>query len=120
MVQIKHLMREVAANAAMGISAISHIRVRRRRTSETSVDGQARQILDQIAFFMGTLGSVGGKTVAEIGPRDTIALRALLLKAGARRYIAYDRFRGDVFGPAARALYAHLDCSPDPEQVSLR
>ena len=37
-----------------------------------------------------------GRTV-EIGPGDSIALGALLLKAGARRYIAYDRFRGDVF-----------------------
>ena len=102
---LKHVAIEIAKNAAMGIPAVRDWRARAGRT--TTAD-QVQQIRDQFAFFSGTLGDVRGKTLAEIGPGDAIALGAMFLDAGAVHYTAYDRFSGDVFGERAAALYAAL------------
>lgn len=118
---LHHILREVAVNTAMAVPAIQLIRAWRGRTASRDIKTQARQMRDQFEFFLGTLGSVEGKSVVEVGPGDTIALGALFLKSGARQYIAFDRFPGDVFGPYASALYAELGCGHvDRQRMSLR
>jgi hypothetical protein len=56
---------------------------------------------------MDTIGweNIKNKVVVEIGPGDAIPLAALFLGAGARQYIAFDRFLGDVMGERALDLY---------------
>ena len=116
--RLDHVLREVAKNTLMAVPAIRRYRAMHPRTT---TDAQVQQIRDQFAFFIGTLGDVRGKTIVEIGPGDSIALGPLFLRAGAHKYIAYDRFRGDVFGPQAHSLYAALSCPEDfSAGVSLR
>src|SRR5215467_6368769 len=98
----------MSKNAAMALPFIRKIRSKCVRTVRPDPREQAKQILDQFNFFMGALGSVDGKTIVEIGPGDTIALGAMFLRRGASRYIAIDRFHGDIFGPYAMAVYREL------------
>lgn len=114
---VPHVAAEVAKNTLMGIPAVSSWRTQIGRT--TSSD-QAQQIRDQFAFFMGTLGDVHGKTIVEVGPGDSIGLAALFLRAGAAKYIAYDRFIGDIYGPSAMALYDALGNRNFQQFVTIR
>lgn len=55
------------------------------------------------------IGSLHGKTVLEVGPGDAIVLAPLFIRAGAKRYVAIDRFLGDMYAtPHADALYTEL------------
>lgn len=115
-------MRELAANTAMGVPWIRRLRVRKGRTIGGSRDVKARLVLDQFSFFMETIGWQGiqGKVVAEIGPGDAIPLAPLFLAAGAKRYLAVDRFLGEVHGPEAVLLYkAILNIMPNRLAESL-
>lgn len=116
MYRYSDIARELAANAAMSIPAIKALRVRKGRTIGYSPDIKARLVMEQFAFFMDTIGAdnIRGKVIAEIGPGDAIPLAPLFLAAGAKRYLAVDRFLGDVYGPEALALYgAVLEIAPD-------
>ncbi len=74
--------------------------------------------LEQLAFFREALGDDGieGKVVVEIGPGDALALGMLLLGLGATKYIAIDRFPGDLAGERAHRLYSEL-ARVAPEEV---
>jgi hypothetical protein len=107
MYQIRHIARELAANAAMRFPGINGRRVRSGRTIGIPADLKAKFIIAQFEFFIDTIGwdNIQGKVIAEIGPGDAIPLAPLFLGAGAKRYVAVDRFLGDVRGPQALALY---------------
>lgn len=77
------------------------------RTIGVAAEIKARLVLDQFNFFIDTLGSRGlrGKVVVEIGPGDAIPLAPLFLAAGAKSYVAVDRFLGEVHGAEACRLY---------------
>jgi methyltransferase family protein len=101
------IARELAANAAMGIPAIKALRVRKGRTIGFPADIKAQLVIDQFNFFINAIGvdNIQGKVVAEIGPGDAIPLAPLFLAAGAKRYLAVDRFLGEVYGSEALQLY---------------
>jgi SAM-dependent methyltransferase len=117
MYRFSDVLREVGKNAAMAVPAVRWLRARRGRTVAADARDEARHLRAQFAFFMGTLGSVQGKSIVEIGPGDTAALGALFLQAGAVSYTAFDRFDGRVSESYARSLYRELGCQfPDLEQ----
>src|SRR3979490_1992298 len=96
MYRYSDIARELAANAAMGSPAIKELRVRKGRTIGFPTEIKAQLVLDQFNFFIDTIGfdNIHGKVVAEIGPGDAIPLAPLFLAAGAKRYLAVDRFLG--------------------------
>lgn len=106
----KHVLREVLANLAMSVEPIRRHRVRAGRTTTHDLSEQATKVLDQFSFFMDSIGweQIRGKTVIEIGPGDAIPLAPLFLGAGAAKYVAIDRFLGDVHGEFASTLYEVL------------
>jgi SAM-dependent methyltransferase len=103
------LFRELAANVAMGIPAIRRRRLLGLRTANSLVQREAAKISAEFEFLHDSAGSLAGKTVLEIGPGDAIGLAPLFISAGAARYIALDRFLGDIWGPHARSLYDQLE-----------
>ena len=107
MYRYSDIARELAANAAMSVPAIKDLRVRKGRTIGFAPDVKAQLVLDQFNFFIASIGTdiLDGKIVVEIGPGDAIPLAPLFLAAGAKRYLAIDRFLGDVYGPIALELY---------------
>lgn len=107
MYRYSDIARELAANLAMGIPTIKSRRVRKGRTIGVAAEVKAQLVLDQFNFFIEAIGRrpIQGKVVAEIGPGDAIPLAPLFLAAGARSYIAVDRFLGEVHGAEAYRLY---------------
>src|SRR5262249_8561963 len=102
-----YVPREIAANIAMGIPAVRSARLRRIRTMVPDPAEPPARLSEQLAFFASAIGPFEGKTIVELGPGDSIALAPLFIEAGAAKYIAIDRFLGDVYGPSATRLY-HL------------
>lgn len=102
------IAREICANAVMGMPPVRQWRLRKQRTTQPDVSAQAAGINAQFDFFHSHIGSLDGKIVAEIGPGDTIGLAALFQRAGAARYVAVDRFLGDVCGTFANEVYSKL------------
>jgi SAM-dependent methyltransferase len=116
MYRYSDIARELAANVAMGIPAIKGRRVRKGRTIGVAANVKARSVLDQFNFFIEGIGwpNIQGKVIAEIGPGDAIPLAPLFLAAGAKGYIAVDRFLGEVHGAEACRLYrAVLEILPE-------
>jgi SAM-dependent methyltransferase len=116
MIKARHIAREVLANVFMGFTFVKDRRVRRGRTTHEDVLKQKELIIEAFRFFMDTIGweRIKNKTVVEIGPGDAIPLAALFIGAGAKQYIAFDRFPGDVMGERALALYKAVeDSAPD-------
>jgi len=103
------LFRELAANAAMGIPVIRRRRLLGLRTGNPLVAAEAAKIVAEFDFLSDSAGSLSGKTVLEIGPGDALGLAPLFLSAGAARYIALDRFLGDVWGDHAQSLYEEIE-----------
>jgi SAM-dependent methyltransferase len=120
MYRLHHVAREIAANLAMSIPPVRLARANAGRTGGKHTQAKAKQIRREFDFFAGTIGSIAGKTIVEVGPGDTLALGALFLKYGAARYIAFDRFMGDVLGNEAEDLYRELNCRLDPSKISIR
>jgi SAM-dependent methyltransferase len=117
MYRVNDVARELVANFAMGIPAVRTLRVSRGRTVGASIATKARSVVAQFEFFMDTIGreDLRGKTVVEIGPGDAIPLALLFIGAGADRYVAIDRFLGDVFGEDAMTLYREVLALTAPE-----
>jgi SAM-dependent methyltransferase len=67
-----------------------------------------------IASFQVLLDAIGGtsaiegRDVLEIGPGDAVPFGVIALGAGARRYLALDRFIGNVSGERSTAIYEQL------------
>lgn len=105
---------QVARNALMAVPGVAGWRSRRGRTSAAEPRAPSREALEihgysQLDMVLRAVdGALAGKDVAEIGPGDHLPAALLFLAAGARRYVAFDRFAGDVAGPAAKALYRAL------------
>lgn len=116
-IKATHLVRESIANWAMGIVFIRNWRVNRGRTmSRCAQSDQVHLVLDQFDFFIEAIGwnSVRDKTVIEIGPGDAIPHGLLFLGAGAKRYIAIDRFLGSVSSTSGQELYrALIESAPE-------
>jgi hypothetical protein len=115
MYRYSDIVREIAANAAMSVPAIKDLRVRKGRTICTTPEMKAHLVIDQFNFFIEAIGweSIQGKVVAEIGPGDAIPLAPLFLAAGAKQYLAVDRFLGEIYGADALRLYeAVADVTP--------
>ncbi len=110
MIRTSHLLRESAANWAMGLAFVRKWRVKHGRTLTGHASAQIRLILDQFDFFIEAIGweRVQGKTIIEIGPGDAIPHGLLFLGAGAKRYVAVDRFLGGVSNASAQNLYRAL------------
>lgn len=119
MIRLAHFLREAIANLAMNVPAIRKWRVKSGRTVlEGVLSDQVHLILSQFDFFIEAIGwdRVRGKTVIEIGPGDAIPHAFLFLAAGAKRYLAIDRFLGNASGPLAMDLYDGLIKSA-PERI---
>ena len=112
------LLREFAANVAMGIPPIRRRRLLGVRTGNGSLDLEAAKISAEFDFLHDSAGSLTDLTVVEIGPGDALGLAPLFLSAGAARYIALDRFLGDVWGRRAQSLYERLDSLRGPFAAS--
>ena len=67
---------------------------------------------------MDTIGwsSIQGRTIVEVGPGDAIPLALLFLGTGAKKYIAFDRFIGDVLNASSLALYKAIEADL-PEEI---
>jgi SAM-dependent methyltransferase len=102
------LVRELAANVAMGIPPLRRRRLLGIRTVNGSPEVEAAKIVAEFEFLLDSAGPVTDRTVLEIGPGDAIGLAPLFLSAGAARYIALDRFPGDIWGPRAQSLYQQI------------
>jgi SAM-dependent methyltransferase len=113
------IAREIAVNLAMGVPPIRWARLKTARTAWVDAEKQARKALDQFEFFRRYIGSYDGKVVAEIGPGDTIGLAPLVIAAGASKYVAIDRFLGDVYGAASNRVYEKLGTSGWQQRVQL-
>jgi SAM-dependent methyltransferase len=107
---IIRITREIIANGLMHLALFRNWRVRRGRTTSTNNYQQVQSILSQFHFFIESLGwgYVRDKKVIEIGPGDAIPLGLLFLGAGARQYVAIDRFLGNVWSVSAKRLYRDL------------
>jgi SAM-dependent methyltransferase len=92
----------------MGVPAIRRRRLKVPRTSAASISIEARKIIAEFEFFADSTGALDGKTVVEIGPGDALGLAPLFLSAGAERYVAIDRFLGNIWGERAVRLYDEL------------
>jgi hypothetical protein len=55
MYKLRHIAREVAANLAMSIPAISDSRVKKGRTVAVSIEAKARIIVAQFEFFLDSI-----------------------------------------------------------------
>jgi SAM-dependent methyltransferase len=113
------IAREIAANLAMGIPAVRSARLRRNRTMVADPVEQAARVREQFAFFASAIGPFEGKTIVEVGPGDSIALAPLFIGAGAKKYIAIDRFLGDVYGDSATQIYRALSAGEWQKDVEL-
>ena len=102
------LFREFAANVAMGIPAIRRRRLMGLRTGSSVVQHEAAKIIAEFDFLLDSAGSLANRTVMEIGPGDAIGLAPLFISAGAARYIALDRFLGNIWGLHAQSLYDEI------------
>lgn len=117
--RLKDLLREAAANLALGVPVVRRWRVRRGRTVSRQMDaGQQAEAyaFEQFRLVERLVGreSLAGQRVLEVGPGDQTGLGLLFLGAGASQYLACDRFVGDVAGPTARQLYrAITERAPD-------
>jgi SAM-dependent methyltransferase len=111
------LLRELVANVAMGIPPIRRRRLKGLRTRHRQVGPEAAKIVAEFDFLRDSAGSLKDKTVVEIGPGDAIGLAPLFISAGAARYIALDRFMGDVWSSRARALYDQIASFRGPFQA---
>ncbi len=108
------LVRELLANAAMQIPLVRNRRLAGQRTSHSSLHVEAEKLAAEFDFFVDSIGSVSGKVIVEIGPGDALGLAPLFLSAGAARYVGIDRFRGNVWGRRASALYDELERQRGP------
>jgi len=108
--KIYRVYRECIANGMMGVPFIRNWRVRRGRTMSDNTNDQVQNVLGQFDFFIRSIGweNVRDKTVIEIGPGDAIPHGLLFLGAGAKKYIAVDRFSGNVSSVSAEHLYRAL------------
>lgn len=118
-------MRELAANTAMSLPLVRRNRLKGLRTRAPSARFEARKIGAQFDFLRDSAGELEGKVVVEIGPGDAVGLAPLFISAGAARYVAVDRFLGDVWGGSANAVYDEIArlrgpfCSGWRERVTL-
>lgn len=102
------LLREFAANVAMAIPPIRRRRLLGLRTGNGHTGREVDKLVAEFDFLLDSAGPVAGKTIVEIGPGDAIGLAPLFISAGAARYVAVDRFLGDVWGRRAETLYAAI------------
>jgi SAM-dependent methyltransferase len=103
------LIRELTANTAMAFPVIRRTRLKGMRTRAACAQFEARKIGAQFDFLCASAGDIAGKVVVEIGPGDALGLAPLFIAAGAARYVAVDRFLGDVWGSGANGLYAEIE-----------
>lgn len=100
---------EIAKNVAMGSPLVRDWRLRRPRTTVSSAD-PAKDVIERYALalprkLLGTLGSLKGLVIAEIGPGDHIATGFAMLAAGAQSYTCLDRFPGEYGNAYAKGFY---------------
>jgi SAM-dependent methyltransferase len=107
------LADQMLRNAAMAIPAVAEWRCRKGRTSIPCSAGV--DLLDKVAYrqyrmVTDILGesAIDGKVVGEIGPGDHIPAAMLFIGAGAKRYVAFDRFLGNITSRNAKNLYDAL------------
>ncbi len=102
-----HFVREFLANCAMGIPSVRDRRIRSSRTTQDDVKAHSKLILDQYIFFTSNFSpkSIQGSSILELGPGDAAPLAMLFIASGASRYVALDRFPGDITSPRALAIY---------------
>lgn len=110
MIRITHIARELLANFLMGNTGFRWIRKLFPRTICNDISQQTNKIVDQYDFFKKLIGesNIKGKTIIEIGPGDAIPLAFLFLADGAKKYIAVDRFIGNIGNKHARNVYLRL------------
>jgi hypothetical protein len=110
----KDVVRETAVNTAMGLPWVRRWRVNRGRTAPSFTGEDA--LLDRYAFqalrgIERYAGGVTGKSIVEFGPGDTLSTGLAMLAAGARRYVALDRFVPDYSAPSAKRWYIGLSAA---------
>ena len=110
MIKVSHIARELLANFLMGNTGFRWIRKLFPRTICSDTSQQTNKILDQYDFFKKLIGesNIKDKVIIEIGPGDAIPLAFLFLADGAKKYIAVDRFIGNIGNNYARNVYLRL------------
>jgi len=118
MLKIQHITREVLANLSMGIPIIRQLRVQRGRTLQRNFTANISLLLKQFEFYIQNISwdYLRDKTVMEIGPGDTIAHGLFFLAAGAKQYVAVDRFMGELDTPWCKKIYMEF-LKKAPQQV---
>ena len=106
------VLSEIARNLAMSLPPLRAWRLRRPRTG-VSYTGSSGE-LDRYAFLgldilIERVGPLAGRSVVEFGPGDVLSSGLAMLAAGAGRYAAFDRFKGDYGGAEAKKWYAAVE-----------
>jgi SAM-dependent methyltransferase len=106
---LPQLLRELVANMAMAVPPVRRRRLKGLRTGDTSTQREVAKLVAEFEFLQDSAGPLHGKSIVEIGPGDAIGLAPLFISAGAARYVAIDRFPGDIWGPRAELLYGAIE-----------
>lgn len=101
--------KQVAKNFGMGIKPVREWRLRRMRAASQvfSTDDEfiERYALLAPRHLLGSLPSLNGLHIAELGPGDYLTSGFALLAAGAASYTVIDRFPGNYDSPEAKRWY---------------
>lgn len=105
--------KQVAKNFGMGVGPIRNWRLKRMRaasqTFSTNDEFVERYALLAPRHLLGSLPSLNGLHIAEIGPGDYLTSGFALLAAGAASYTVIDRFPGNYDSPEAKRWYAAIE-----------
>jgi hypothetical protein len=102
---------ELAKNAAMGFGPIRRRRLHHARTAPARV-GSSEQ-LERYAFqalrTISRCRDISDANIIEFGPGDNLASGLAMLAAGARSYVALDRFVSDYASKSAKEWYGTVE-----------
>lgn len=108
------IAKEIGTNLVMAIPLVASARASRPRTHAPGRHNPSEEI-DRYALLPYRVfsrhvdfSSLRDSVVVEVGPGDHIPFALLALGSGARKYVAIDRFKGDISGPRARQFYSSL------------
>jgi SAM-dependent methyltransferase len=123
-VRRRDVVTEIVKNYLMMVPSIRAARIQKGRTAALkdpmSCADFAIRTFAELSGYLGGYPKFEERDVLEIGPGDIVPLGMLAIGAGARRYIALDRFLGDIGSDTAKEIYETVGkLSPVPLQAKL-
>lgn len=104
---------EIAKNIGMAIRPVREWRLRRPRTTGQAFARRDEQLeryaFVGLRFLLRHSKTVEGVDIAEFGPGDNLVSGLAMLAAGARSYVALDRFVADYSGAQAKQWYRGVE-----------